>query len=532
MSIYLNTDNQAFCRILRDGYVDKSASLSFFNSKLFAESGFICVSRPRRFGKSINAKMLNAYYSKGANSKDIFDKLNIAKDPSYLENLNKYNVIYLDMQSFKDEPSLNKTYLDDINESVVNELKEAFSSVLKDTDINLLPDAILKIYQETKEQFIFIIDEWDYVFRTFPTNQVLQAGYIDLLRQLFKSEPNSQSVILAYITGILPIKKYKTESALNNFDEYTMLNPMELASSLGFTKTEVKALCDKNGVDFYKTCDWYDGYRLGSEDIFNPKSIMMLMRTHEFESYWTQTGSFDTVSNYINMNFEGLKDDIISLVNGNSLTDIDVSDFSNDLTSFHNKNSVIIYLIHLGYLAYSKENNKKLVYIPNEELRQELIRSVNNSQWNEYIQAIDNSKQLLAKTVFEKDPYYVAKAIEREHQKLSSIISYNLENDLCITVNNAYTAASAYYFKPKRELPLGKGFADIVYIPKPEYSDVYPALVIELKWDHKVKTAIDQIKRQEYCKSLEEYTGNILMVGISYEKDSKKHTCLIEEYSK
>ena len=532
MSIYLNTDNFAFSKILKDGYVDKTDSLAFFNQKLNAESGFICVSRPRRFGKSVQAKMLNAYYSKGCNSKAIFDDLFISKDSDYLKYLNKFNVIYLDMQSFKDDPINNRSYLDDVNINVTKEIKEQFASCF--TDLNeyiSLADAILQVHQATKEQFIFIIDEWDYVFRAFPSNKLLQDNYIDFLRQLFKSGPNSQAVMLAYITGILPIKKYKTESALNNFDEYTMLNPMELATTLGFTKAEVLALCNKHNVDFLQTCRWYDGYKLGNEEIFNPKSIMMLQRTHEFQSYWAQTGSFDAVSKYINMNFEGLKEDIISLINGNNISDVDVSDFSNDLTSFHNKNSVIVYLIHLGYLAYTKDQNKKIVYIPNEEIRQELIRSVNNCQWQEYIQAFDDSKTLLFKTILDKDCVYVAKAIEDEHQKLSSLLTYNLESDLCICVNTAYSAASAFYYKPKRELPLGKGFADIVYLPKVEYKDTYPALIIELKLDDSTENAISQIKSRDYCKGVSEYTNNILIIAITYDKKSKQHFCEIRPYT-
>lgn len=533
MSIYLNTDNLSFCKILKDRFVDKTESINYFNNKINAESRFICVSRPRRFGKSVNAKMLNAYYSKGCDSKEIFSNLSISKSNDFLNNLNKYNVIYLDMQSFKENSQLNRSYLDDVNALVTKEIKDYFCDCFNENDGQIsLPDAVLKIYQSRKEQFIFIIDEWDYVFRAFPNNQKLLDDYIDFFRQLFKSGPNAEAVALAYVTGILPIKKYKTESALNNFDEYTMINPMELASSLGFTKSEVQVLCKENGIDFLKTCRWYDGYKLGNDEIFNPKSIMMLMRTHDFQSYWTQTGSFDAVSDYINMNFDGLRDDIISLVNGNNLSNVDIADFSNDLTSFHNKNSVLVYLIHLGYLAYSRQNNMKVVYIPNEEIRLELIRSVTNSKWKEYIDVIRDSKELLIKTIVYKDEQFVAKAIKKQHEKLSSILSYNKENDLCLTVNDAYAATSEFYYKPKRELPLGLGFADLVYLPKAEYQQEYPALVIELKWNQSANTAISQIKNKQYCDSLTEYTGNILLVGISYDKQSKAYECCIESFNK
>lgn len=257
---------------------------------------------------------------------------------------------------------------------------------------------------------------------------------------------------------------------------------------------------------------------------------MMLVRTKKFQSYWTQTGSFEAVSEYINLNFDGLKDDIISLVNGSQLKNINVLSFNNDLTSFSSKNSVLTLLIHLGYLAYDSE--KSLVYLPNEEIRLELLGCINNSKWTEYIEAINRSKELLQKLIFEKDAEYVSNCLQSVHQQLSSIMSFNLENDLCITVNNALTAASQYYYQPKRELPSGIGFADLVYIPKKEYIGMVPALVIELKWNKSAQTAIDQIKEKHYCDSIKEYTGNILLVGINYDKDSKNHTCLIEEYSK
>ena len=528
-NIYLNSGNRKFLEDIANTYVDKTELISFTNSVMSTKNKFMCVTRPRRFGKSITADMLCAYYSKDCDSLPIFEKFKISHKKNWDVQLNKHPVIYVDMQSFAREDSNGLTYVEAINNSVLSELKAHYPNVLSCEDISL-PQAIVKIYQSNKEQFVFIIDEWDYVFRAFPKDSILQELYIDFLRQLFKSGPNVETVALAYITGILPIKKYKTDSVLNNFDEYSMLEPLELASSLGFTKEEVKGLCDKNGIDFCETCRWYDGYRLGSYEIFNPRSIMMLVRTKKFQSYWTQTGSFEAVSEYINLNFDGLKDDIISLVNGSQLKNINVLSFNNDLTSFSSKNSVLTLLIHLGYLAYDSE--KSLVYLPNEEIRLELLGCINNSKWTEYIEAINRSKELLQKLIFERDAEYVSNCLQSVHQQLSSIMSFNLENDLCITVNNALTAASQYYYQPKRELPSGIGFADLVYIPKKEYIGMVPALVIELKWNKSAQTAIDQIKEKDYCDSIKEYTGNILLVGINYDKDSKKHTCLIEEYSK
>ncbi len=531
MSLYLNCSNLSFKKVVNSGFVDKSDLLSFLNAKLNTENGFICVSRPRRFGKSVNAKMINAYYSKGCNSKELFDSLDISKDNEYSKHLNKYNVIYLDMQSFKADLASGKSYLDDINQSVIPELKAQFSECFdSDNTSSSLPEIILDIYKKTHEQFIFIIDEWDYVFRTFPNESKLLEDYIEFLRQIFKAEPNSQAVMLAYITGILPIKKYKTESALNNFKEYTMLNPGVLAQYFGFTKEEVKKICTLHDIDFEETCRWYDGYKLKNYEVFNPVAIMGLCEDGDFQSYWAETGSFEGVKDYIKLNFEGLRTDIISLINGNYIANINTNKFKNDLTSIKSKDAVIVFLIHLGYLAY--DSLRKVVYIPNEEVRQALITAVEECHWTEYSEQFSSSTELLNKTVFDKDCAFVSDAIEKIHQELTSIIKYSDENGLSIVVNNAYSAASEFYYKPKRELPSGKGFADLVFIPKIEYRSEYPALVIELKWNKSAQTAIEQIKEKHYCDSIKEYTGNILLVGINYDKDSKKHTCLIEEYSK
>ena len=528
MNLYLNLNSNRFLEDLKGAYIDKTQLLAFTNSVLLSKDKYVCVSRPRRFGKSITADMLVAYYSKGSSSKELFSKFKIAKDPSFNEHLNKYNTISLDIQYMISKCGNVASVIEYIQTQIIEELKEAFPNCITD-DKNLV-EAIAAVYKTYHEKFIFIIDEWDAIFRLYENDFTLQANYIDLLRGLFKGAGADDSVVLAYITGILPIKKYKTESALNNFDEFTMLNPMELASCLGFTKSEVLKICQEENISFNETCRWYDGYRLKDEEIFNPKSIMMLKRTHEFFNYWSKTGAFEAVSDYIKADFDGLKEAFVSLVNGNRLSGIDIDNFENSLASIDCRDAVFVYLIHLGYLAY--DATLKQAYIPNEEVRQALLTVLKEKKWSEYIDQIKASTTLLEKTIFEHDCNFVAKTIEKFHQELTSIIKYNNENALSIIVNNAYCATAEYYYKPVREMPLGKGFADIVYLPKTEFKDEFPALVIELKWNKDADCAISQIKDKQYCNSLLEYTGNIVLVGISYDQKTKVHTCSIETLEK
>ena len=459
----------------------------------------------------------------------------VSKEDIHYFDINKYKII---------EPPF-ETYIREKNNSSENKIlktnntKESSTSYKEEdltenkteiTDDKNLVEAIAAVYKTYHEKFIFIIDEWDAIFRLYENDFTLQANYIDLLRGLFKGAGADDSVVLAYITGILPIKKYKTESALNNFDEFTMLNPMELASCLGFTKSEVLKICQEENISFNETCRWYDGYRLKDEEIFNPKSIMMLKRTHEFFNYWSKTGAFEAVSDYIKADFDGLKEAFVSLVNGNRLSGIDIDNFENSLASIDCRDAVFVYLIHLGYLAY--DATLKQAYIPNEEVRQALLTVLKEKKWSEYIDQIKASTTLLEKTIFEHNCNFVAKTIEKFHQELTSIIKYNNENALSIIVNNAYCATAEYYYKPVREMPLGKGFADIVYLPKTEFKDEFPALVIELKWNKDADCAISQIKDKQYCNSLLEYTGNIVLVGINYDQKTKVHTCSIETLEK
>jgi len=525
---FLNPDNAAFKRTLNSKiYVDKTEFLDFTNQMINTNSSFICNSRPRRFGKSVTADMLTAYYSRGCDSKKLFSDLKIGSLENFEENLNKYNVIQFDVQWCLEPAGNPKKLVDYITRNTLNELREEFHEIISE-EIESLPDALSKINAKTGKQFIIIIDEWDVLIRDEAAQLDVQEEYINFLRGLFKVSEPMKYIGLAYITGILPIKKLKTQSALNNFDEYTMLDAGEIAKYIGFTQDEVKKLCVKYETDFEKVRHWYDGYLLGEYHIYNPKAVVSVVTKRTFQSYWSQTGSYEVIVPLISKNFDGLKTAIIEMISGD-MVKIDTGTFQNDAVNFSNRDDVITFLIHLGYLAYDEK--KQCAYIPNEEVRQELLKATRQKKWKEFIEFERQSDSLLDATL-DMDEETVSAVIEKIHMQYTSAIRYNDENSLSSVLTIAYLSSMKYYFTPIREFPAGRGFADFVYLPKTEYINIYPALLIELKWNKNVQTALEQIKKNLYPESLLSYTGDVFIVGITYDKKDKTHKCKIEKYKK
>ncbi len=523
MGLYFNPENEAFRQAATDElYVDKTGMIALMNQKLNkTRVKYVCVSRPRRFGKSMAADMLAAYYSKGCDSSGLFAGMAIEKEPSYHTHLNQHNVIRLDIQRFLFQEFHCSIFIDKIQETIIKDLETEYGGCFV-WDQYGLPGVLEQIYGQTKKGFIFIIDEWDCVFRIAKEKQDIQKAYLNFLRGLFKG---AEYVELAYMTGILPIKKYGEHSAINIFDEYSMLDPAELATFFGFTESEVTELCTRKGVSFSQLREWYDGYLLNGAHIYNPKSVVDAVTRNKIKSYWTGTETYEALKVYIDLNFDGLKEAVIRML-GNARCKIDPSTAQNDMTSFKTMDDILTLLIHLGYLAFDETTEE--AFIPNQEIMQEFIRSVKTGGWDGLIQALERSAGLLEST-WAKDGQAVAEEISSIHNETASMLQYNNENALTCVILMAYYSAKAYYMNPLLELPSGKGFADVVYLPK-RNSDK-PALVVELKWNKSAKGAISQIKERQYADWLEGYTGNILLVGINYDK-KKGHTCIIESYSK
>lgn len=394
MGRYLNPGNEAFkISVSSEIYVDKSNLISFTNKRLGQEKRYICVSRPRRFGKSMTANMLCAYYDKSCNSKDLFHHLNIFQNEKFEQYLNQYDVIFLNIQHFLRKAGSPENLANYIEEKVLAEIRKVYGNLIDETETSL-PDALASVFEQKDQSnrgFIFIIDEWDCIFRENKDNKQAHKYYLDFLKDLFKDRTY---VKLAYMTGILPIKKYGTHSALNIFDEFSMTSPKHLAQYVGFTEEEVKELCTIYHMNFSEAQRWYDGYQFKNiKHIYNPKSIVDAMIDEEFKSYWNNTETYEALKVYIDMNFDGLKDAIIAML-GNINCQIDIGTFQNDMTNFLGKDDVLTLLIHLGYLAYNETT--RTVFIPNEEVREEFLRVIRTSGWNEVIRAIFHSERLLA----------------------------------------------------------------------------------------------------------------------------------------
>ena len=519
MGLYINTGNEAFRSSRKSEYVDKSGLIAVVNETLGTRNRFSCVSRCRRFGKSMAAEMLAAYYDKSCDSLDLFSDLAIAQDASFKEHLNQYPVVYLDITGFiarfKDESIVSQ-----IDEVLTADIQAAYPQV-GFQEVDDLMGSLIRIAAETGERFIFIIDEWDAICREFPAESSAMSRYVDWLRRMFKDAAAQNVFAGVYMTGILPIKKYNTQSALNNFQEYSIVDPRRMARFFGFTRDEVKVLAAKYGMDFDELEKWYDGYCVGNEkSMFNPNSVIQALDSEWCTSYWGKTAAYDAIVPYIQMNFEGLKDDIIDMLSGGRCP-VNPSGFQNDLSIVNNRDDVLTVLIHLGYLSYDREQGE--CFIPNREVAEEMLFAVRDSNWRYVTGAIEKSRNLL-KATLEGDEQAVASGVDAVHDENTSILSYNNENSLACVLSLAYYYARNDYIL-HRELAPGKGFADLVLIPRKNVAS--PAIVVELKYNQSADTAIDQILRKEYPAKVAQYAGNLLLVGINYDKKTKTHSCRI-----
>ncbi len=524
MGIYVKPSDVSFEMSRNsDIYVDKSMLIAQTNRVCRTERRFLCVSRPRRFGKSMAANMLAAYYSRGCDSSRLFSGLAIEGEESFLVHLNRHNVIRWDVQRFLESKSGYDRFINDIEDMVIRDLKKEFPECGDFPEGSRLKTVLDEVYGQTGQGFVFIIDEWDCVFRMAKNREEIQKAYLDFLRGLFKG---AEYVDLAYMTGILPIKKYGEHSALNIFEEYSMLDSAELARFFGFTEEEVHGLCTSTGMDFQDVEKWYDGYLMNDIHIYNPKSVVDAVRRGKCKSYWTGTETYEALKVYIDLDFDGLREAVVGMLGG-ARCRVDATTSQNDMTTFKTKDDVLTLLIHLGYLAYDEGTEE--VFIPNQEIAQEYMRAIKVGDWGGLTQALNRSEELLRST-WAMDGEAVAAAMSAIHSETASLLKYNNENSLTCTVLMAYYSAKACYMNPIMELPSGKGFADVVYLPKRDTGR--PALVVELKWNKSARGAIAQIRDRQYASWIQGYTGDILLVGINYDKKSKEHTCTIEAWRK
>ena len=527
----------------KDIFVDKTDFIEKMSAKINADKRFFAVTRPRRFGKTVTAHMLLAYYSKGYIGTKIFDGLHIADKDNYAEHLNKYDVIYIDMNTIDglfDGYSGQKQKVEGVNDlvdyfeySVIKDLKSSneFSKCLEKHQIgNMgLLETLLAITQDLNTRFIFIMDEWDLVYREYRDDEVLQKKFIKLLKNLFKSDGGKACFALAYLTGILPIKKYNSQSALNGFDEYNMLSPGDYAPYFGFTEDEVANIVKSPNckVSHHDLKSWYEGYKIKGVDIYNPNSVCKAVTRNECISYWSGTSSNEEFVRLINMDFDGIKEDIINLIEGDEVT-FSCANFQNDMVTIKDKNDVFSLLVCLGYLgcAETKNQYRKVAYVPNAEIKAVLMDIVREQNWYERMETIRRSENLL-KAIKELDGTTVATIIQDIHNSPAvALLDYNDEESLtyCVMTGLLWSTLDDYSYH--REDQAGKGRVDLVYEP---ITRRQPLILIEFKYDDSAEEAIKQIKEKEYFKRYAGQYRNIILVGINYSTKTKDHQCLIEK---
>ena len=549
MGIYLNPGKGAFEEAINSEiYVDKTKMISYLNTVVRTKQKYVSVSRPRRFGKTMAADMLCAYYDRTADSRNLFENTELSgqKETDWDQYLNQFNVIRIVMTDFIKSGKSISDSLERLEKRILTELKREKSDI--ETDPDDFTFGMEQFYRETGIPFVIIIDEWDAVFRIRKEDKEGQTQYLNFLRDWLKDK---EYIALAYMTGILPIKKYGEHSALNMFDEYSMVAPMQMAPYTGFTDEEVRSLCDAYGRNYADIRDWYDGYvvsdavpadpgheilnRTGSSpkarkySLYSPLSVVNALRYGVIRNYWNSTESYEALAEYIRRDFDGLKDTVALLMDGGKVH-VDLSTYQNDMTTFHSKDDILALLIHLGYLGYESSTGE--VFIPNKEILDVFRSSTKSSEWKGTFKAFETSQELL-KATWAMDEKKVAELLEEAHDQTSNL-TYNDEAALSYSIQYAYYAAEKYYTKVV-ELDSGKGYADVVYIPGPEYTDK-PVLLIEMKYNQKAETTLEQIRKRNYPERLEHYKGNILLVGISYKKEQKNtdeeykhHTCMIEK---
>ena len=552
MGCFLNPDNDnSFIRLANSKnkylFVDKTDFIEHINERINEDNRFLAVTRPRRFGKTVTAHMLSAYYSKGYVGQNIFDKLEIANKPSFVEHLNKYNVLYIDMNSIKDKYISYKAdssfYIEGVDDLVdflqfivIQELKQnqEYADQINNAPLvgkKSLLSALEVVCKYTSEKFIFIMDEWDLICREYRNEPVLLEKFIEVMRGLFKSDGGQACFALAYLTGILPIKKYNSQSALNVFKEYNMLTPEPYETYFGFTEDEVAEIvkspnCTLSHQELKK---WYEGYKLNGIDIYNPNSVVSAVSDGKCKSYWSRTSSNEEVVRLINMDFDGIKNDVMNLIEGARVV-FDFSNFQNDMVTINNKNDVFSLLVCLGYLGCSDvggDGNYKQAYVPNKEIKYALMGIIKGQEWFERIENIKRSESLL-KAILELDATTVATLIQDVHNSPAvSLLDYNDEESLTYCVMTGLLWSTLGKYITRREEQAGKGRADLVY--EPMLNGTTPLILIEFKYDGSAEEAIAQIKKQEYFKRYSGQYRNIIIVGINYSTKTKDHQCLIEK---
>ncbi len=522
MGVYINRGAEGFERYANGEYVDKTGMIGYVNTTIDTPESLICVTRPRRFGKSAAAQMLYAYYDNSCDSRQLFERFLVASDQTFEQHLNKYPAIFVDMTEFTTMFKGRTDIVDIMQKMIMKDIAKAYPDIEIEEYDDLMA-LLLKIVMATGEKFVMIIDEWDAICREAENKPQLMDSYVNLLRRLFKNGNTPRVFALVYMTGILPIKRYGTQSALNDFREYSMTEPGPLAPYYGFTEDEVKELCKKYSMDYEEMKGWYDGYSFGPDcpSVFNPNSVMAACNRRNFGNYWGKTSAFDTLQRYIDLNMTGVQEVLERILRGGRPR-ISILRFNFDLSCIGTDDELFTLFIHLGYLTYDPED--MTVAIPNKEVGMEIVEALRGSKTHAKLAAMIKTSDRLMEATLAKDEQQVATIVEQLHDSEAGPDFYNNEQALRSVLKIGYLSAIDYYVSIQ-ELPSGKGYADLALIPR--YGGRRPAVIVELKWNKPVNAAIEQIRQRNYPEAVRRFTDNILLVGISYDEKTKRHQCTI-----
>ena len=520
MAYFLNNNfkNNEFELAANDKFfVDKTSLIEKINSLIGIKDRFVCITRPRRFGKTLNAMMLASYYSKNADFKKLFDKLEVSKSESYLAHLNKHNVIYMTLNQIPNTSCTYEEFIERYTSFLLKDL-EKFCPEIEINEKMLLSDVFEQIYQKRGNGFIFIIDEWDYIFNNNLFSEDDRKAFLEFLKDLLKDRPY---VELAYMTGVLPIAKYSSGSALNMFLEFNIMNDHMYDEYFGFTNEEVEGLHKKqNKVSMDSLKEWYNGYyTCNNLQIYNPRSVTNALRQGVCQSYWTNTGPMDEISYYIENNVEEVRNDIVQMVSGIPVN-IHLEGYSAEQINLNTRDEILSAMTVYGFLSYHDE----MLAIPNKELRMKFDYALKNHQMGAVSELVLKSNEML-KATLKKDTETMEKLIQEAHDINIPVIKYNDENSLACIVTLVYLSARSKY-KIVREMPAGIGFADFIFYPNDKSK---PAFILELKKNSTPDEALKQIEEKRYAMALKDYTGQKLAVGISYDEKLKRHSVKVED---
>jgi len=530
---YLNARKPCtlFREILESPYfVDKTHMINELVPLIGTSSKYICITRPRRFGKTVAANMISAFLGREADSKELFSSLEVARNPEWTTHLNRYHVIFIDFSKYDDLCTDYASYIGDIKELLREDLHRMYPDIQYRKRGSVSED-LLRIHEQTKDQFVFVMDEWDAIFHMPFIQEGDKKRYLLFLRDLLKDQPY---VAFAYLTGILPIAKYSSGSELNMFLEYTMISEARFSDCFGFTEREVDLLYERYkrqskspAVTRDELRKWYDGYHTSSgERVYNPRSVVAALTNNNSGNYWTSSGPYDEISYYLKYNIDAVRDALAIMAAGERVP-AKIREYAATSMNLQTRDEIFSAMVVYGFLSYEDG----CVFIPNRELMDQFADMLQKESSLGYVHRLARESERMLKATFAGDCRTMAEILSYVHDTETPILSYNSEIELSSVVTLAYLSARNDY-EIEREDKAGKGYVDFIFYPKRKNDT---CLILELKVDHTPEEALEQIYQKQYALRFigklgeeRQYTGNILAVGIGYDKESKEHRCKVE----